>query len=65
MIISSDLSARNGNDLIEREPEMNTSVDTVPSNEDYMKIRNQMVAGESKNCRWFGGWVVRWWLSLS
>ena len=51
MIISSDLSAKKGNDLIEREPEMNTSVDTVPSNHDLHEIRNQMVAGESKNCR--------------
>jgi len=37
MIISSDLSARKGNDLIEREPEMNTSADTVPSNDDYQE----------------------------
>jgi hypothetical protein len=39
MIISRDLIARNGKDLIEREPETNTVVDTPTSNQHESEIR--------------------------
>jgi len=51
-----DSTASNGKALIVREPEMKTNVDTGASNYDQQKIRNQMVAAESKNCRL--GWLL-------
>ena len=56
MIASRDLSASNGRDVIEREPEMNTSVDAVPSNDDHHEKNS--FCSRIKNCRLVWGVAI-------